>query len=202
MGQNFRAILKHSLTEADLPDLSRRLDAETEALRPHLEATKLDSVSYPSAPSRWKWDWSSADEPDLERWRNGESLSLSGIASLSLDLGARCVAWGSWIRWRDFVTDTNIKQSMREITLRFARLFGSELAIYIPDSGSEPAEHALNLVGEGALIDDILRDLARDLGPPAASIESICQTQTSLIDGKSYETLECEGYYVDRFEDR
>lgn len=202
MGQDFRAILKHSLREAELPQLTLRLDAVTNTLSQYLKGTRLDSVSYPSAPSRWRWDWRSIDEPDLERWRNEESLSLSGIGSLSLDIGAKCLVFGCWVRWSEFVTDSEIRQSMRAITLQFAKLFGSELAIYIPDSSSIPAAHALNLVGEGASIDDILRDLARDLGAPAASIESICQTRTSLIDGKSYETLECKGYYVDGFEDR
>jgi hypothetical protein len=200
MGQNFRAILKHNLREADLRELPLRLDAVTNALSQHLKATKLDSVSYPSRPSRWKWDWNSSDEPDLERWRKGEPLSLSGVASLSLDFGGQCLALGCWIRWREFVTDKVVQQSMRAVTLQFAKLFESELAIYIPDSSSIPAEQALNLVSE-ASIADVLRSLEQQQGAAAISIESICRPRSSLIDGKSYETLECEGYYVDRFED-
>lgn len=202
MGQDFRAILKHSLREAELSQLTLRLDAVTSAVSQCLKATRLDSVSYPSAPSRWRWDWRSIDEPNLERWRNEESLSLSGIASLSLDIGAKCLVFGCWVRWSEFVTDSEIRQSMRAITLQFAKLFGSELAIYIPDSSSIPAAHALNLVSEGASIVEVLRSLEHEQGAPAASIESICKPRMSLIDGKGYETLECEGYYIDRFEDR
>jgi hypothetical protein len=89
---------------------------------------------------------------------------------------------------------------MRTITFRLARVFGSELAIYVPDSSSKLSEGALGLVHEGATIAEILEYPGRNQ-PPAASIESICKDSTKTIDGTSLEVVDCDGYYVDLFSD-
>jgi hypothetical protein len=89
---------------------------------------------------------------------------------------------------------------MRQIVFRFARFFHSETVIYLPDSSSVGAEGAQNRVQEGADIREILAFLTQ-WQPPATSIDSICMTMTSSVDGRMYETVECDGYYIDRFDD-
>src|SRR5215213_1887257 len=199
MGQDFRAILSHDLTEADLPTLVERLNATTVALTEFLNQARLSDISYVSAPLEWRWAWSAANQPDVERW-SSDALDLAGIGSMSFTLGHHCVTFGCWVRWVELVTDKAVQQAIREIVFRFASVFHSEFAIYVPDSSSLFAEGALNRVHEGARGGDILNYL-REQRPPAVSIHSICTRVTTVIEGRSYEATECDGYYMDEFAD-
>lgn len=200
MGQDFRAIFGHDLAESDLPVLSATLDILTRDLVHYLEQLRLDTVSYPSPPSGWRWGWSPSNEPDLERWSKGESLSLSGIGSMMLNLGRHSVSFACWIRWTEFVSNKATQEAIREIVFRFASQFRSPLAIYVPDSNSAAGEGAQNRVHDGAHLTDIIKYLAAQQ-PAATSIDSILKSITTSVQGKIYETIDCDGYYIDRFED-
>lgn len=100
----------------------------------------------------------------------------------------------------EFVQDKAVQQAVREIVFRFASVFHSEFAIYVPDSSSLIAEGALNRVDEGARVSDILK-YPRAQQPPAVSIDSICERVTTVIEGRTYQTTECDGYYIDKFAD-
>lgn len=200
MGQDFRAMMSHELTVVVLPKLAERLDLVTEGLRDWVAQVRLDGVSDSLKGSQWRWGWSDLNEPDLERWHRGKSLSLFGPESMTIFLGQHCLTFGCWIRWVEFVRDKHTQEVMRQIVFTFARFFDSEMAIYLPDSSSREAEGAQNRVYEGARIDEILASLAQ-WQPPATTIDSICMTVKTPIDGRIYDTVECDGYYVDRFDD-
>jgi len=192
--------MSHELTAVDLPQLAERLDVITAGLGDLLTHVRLDDISD-SSNLRWRWGWSDLNEPDLERWHRGESLSLAGIGSMTILLGRHSLTFGCWIRWVEFVRDKHIQKLTRQIVFRFARFFHSKKAIYLPDSNSLTAEGAQNRVADGAHIDELLAYLAQSR-PAATSIESICTPVTSSVGGRTYETVECDGYYVDKIDEQ
>jgi hypothetical protein len=62
---------------------------------------------------------------------------------------------------------------MRKITRTFARLFGAESAIYVPDSGWGPAEAACDAVSDGWSATEILEWLRRRGGRAVPAGETI-----------------------------
>lgn len=200
MGQDFRAIMSHELTATDLPQLAERLNVITAGLKDQLAQMRLNNISDPSRNLPWHWGWSDLNEPDLESWNRGEPLRLVGVGSMTVSLGRHSLRFGCWVRWVEFVRDKHIQRLMRQTIFAFANFFQSNMAVYVPDSSSLGGEGALSRVDDGARIDEILGFLDQ-WRPAAVSIDSICVAVPTSIDGKMYRTVECEGYYVDKFND-
>jgi len=198
MGQDFTAILDHRLETEGLTRLPSQLDKLMSSVGQQFGKARLGGIK--ESPDRWMWDWNQDFDPPFSDWIEAGNVGLSGPGSLSVEFGSKSLSLYCWVRWREFVTDKMIQQAMRIVTLCFAECFASKLAIYVPDSSSKFGEGSRNLVHDGASIAEILDHLA-DLGPPSTSIESMCRRTKAFIDGGSYQTLECDGYYIDRFED-
>lgn len=208
MGQDFRAILAHGMQPEAVLSLPERLNAEMPLLRPLLRAARLegrhlDARVWPYG--EWEWDWDPSNDPPFHEWIRSEWAGVHGPGSLFLQLGERAVELGCWVRWKEFLSDLPVQEAMRTLTRHFARLLGSPSAVYLPDSGWEPAERASGLVTFGKSFDEILQQLNEEAGPPAPSLEAICRREggeievVTLWSRKRVRGLDCNGCYVDHF---
>lgn len=198
MGQDLTAIFRNAIDSTMLSNLPNHLDLEMTALKTSFEEARLNDVKETS--EGWSWRWDSSFDPPFQQWLAVGKVSLSGPGSLSLDIGVKAVTLGCWIRWREFIKDRTVQRAMRKIFFHLATCFNSELAIYVPDSSSKLGEMAASMASEASSIEEILEFLAQTR-KAAVSIDNICEEVRSSVQGKTHKTVECDGYYIDRFED-
>lgn len=200
MGQDFRAIMGHRIDCLDSSELLQNLDRITLEMSEELRTSGLDLVSDPASLKSWQWVWGlPGNRPDMTLWERGESLSLSGPKSLTVILGQHSLSLGCWIRWQSFVRDRVLQDSLRRMTYRFAKLFGANCAIYVPDSNSTLGEGAQNMVHEGASIEEILRFV---MGLQDAATPTDLIGKPSLPSSSKDTTVgQHSGYCIDLFAD-
>lgn len=198
MGQDLTAIFRNAIDSTMLSNLPHRLDLEMTALKTSLAEARLDDIK--ESPERWSWRWDPSFDPPFQQWLAVGKVSLSGPGSLSLDIGLKAVTLRCWIRWREFIQDRTVQQAMRKIIFQLVTCFNSELAIYVPDSSSKLGEMASSMACEASSIEEILEFLAQ-LRKAAVSIDNICEEVTRSVQAETHKTVECDGYYIDRFAD-
>ena len=194
MGQDFRAILRNGIDERFRKSLPELLNTDLEKVHESFTQARLDINSS----DEWEWRWNPDFDPPFDEWLASGTVELWRPGSLSFEIAKGTATLGCWVRWREFVNEKKVQQAMREIVFHFAKLLNSELAIYVPDSSSQLGERALTMGTERARLEEIIEYLAHQRSA-AKSIDDICKPSVTLIDGKYYETLECEGYFIDHF---
>ncbi|MEW6738256.1 MAG: hypothetical protein AB1489_43685 [Acidobacteriota bacterium] len=187
--------MSNALTTEELLELPDKLNYEMEKICKQLKIARLDKVDELWKPTKWEWQFDVSKETNIEmliieQWKAKDVASLYGPGSLHIHVGQKSIIFGNWVRWGEFITDSNITEALRSITFYFASYFHSGSAIYLPDSGQwTPPAHAINSVYEGKSFDDIKSQIEEEAGTPARLI--------FLIDKAYY----LDGYYIDTFHD-
>lgn len=160
MAQDFRAIISHSLTAADLPRLPDRLN-------------KLVVDSRWSHP--WKWDI--GDDVPLECALQNCQIDLSGPTGIFLKVRKHCCVIATWNRWKAFLMDKKIRDAQRREIYDITSEFCSRRAIYLPDSGGGDEGRALDWFYESntATFDELEARLRSFAGPPARLEDLVIQ---------------------------
>lgn len=199
MGVNVLAALEHHWDAAAVPDLLPLLQthppcALLDAIRNLAEADERPLAGR-DLLTAWRWTGNERVHPTLAAavWARGDHVGLDGPDTLGVNILRHLCVISHRMRWRQFLVNPRRQQALRTIYYQFARLTGSPLAVYVPDSGFSPAG-ILDDAYEGWNMATLLTRLRTGFGPPAPTIASIYQ---ELPGG----TWIGPGYYIDHFAD-
>jgi len=190
MGQDLRAIIPHRLKPDRIIDLPELLNSHNKRFLTLLPEVRLDVKNIGVKHWHDGWVWF-GDQPNktsdiLEIWKKSDVIGLEGPGSLFLSFGRQCAIIGSWIRWREFLTDRRIFNGWRAIVQYFTGFLKASSAIYVPDSGPVNAAVAEDYVFKGNSFETIQRFLLEQCGQPLTTIDAV-------------EEIEKDVYFYDDF---
>jgi hypothetical protein len=124
----------------------------------------------------------------------GGTMEVVGPCGITLTFLEKICYFHHYIRWRNFLLDSEIQLKLREVCYELMQTMKSQFVIYVPD----------NAVKESAILDFLWEDENKDIffmrdwllnncGPPKNSIKEIY---------KEYEDYwESDGYFIDEYKD-
>jgi hypothetical protein len=192
------ALVEHHLNPRDIQVLPARLLtkdilAAVEAL---CDAYEADNPSSPARMRPFGWTMataaSSGGTTPEAAWREGEPILIDGANECELALGPRICQIRFPYRWTRFLSDARYLSSIRQLASEVAKLLGSPLIIYVPESAYVVREHVLDALS----IAELASRLLQAWGLPASNPAEIAQP-ASRGKGYLYE-VKPHGYLVER----
>jgi hypothetical protein len=168
MGQDFRAMLGHSMTAEGIFTLPTRLNGITPG-----SATELVAIGMGTA-FHWSW-WDAPSQLDEFRAWLGDRIREDGVATawaaeeLWIHVTPCVLELGSWVRWRELTSSDELQRSLRSLSAKVAALVGATSVYYLPDNACEESGLAGDVMFSGGTIEQVAEALQR-AGPPRASI--------------------------------
>jgi hypothetical protein len=196
MGVNLETLLGHELDSPAVQALPQTLDVD----RPlELAIATFTALSGRRYRQQGGLAWQRAGSERMRGiapehlWAEGEDVHLAGPAGFRLYVSRHACEVVHPTRWSVFLRQPRVRSALRPVFAELARLLGSPVAIYLPDSSFGPAG-ADDLVAEGQSIEQVVDWLRTNWGPPASTIGAIYQE--IALGGWTG-----EGYFVDTFAD-
>lgn len=171
MGQDFRAVIGHTLQPGELAVLPTRLDEVSAGLRPKLEVLGI------GAPVAWSWRHAFGSVADFSGWFDAR-VQADGVATLwateALWIHATpyLLEIGSWVRWRQFATKPPVRDSMRKVCHAIAGAVDAEVVHYFPDSACAEVGPACDTLFDGGNLQAFEEALLRHGGPSRPTIQA------------------------------
>ncbi|TYQ30102.1 hypothetical protein [Pseudanabaena sp. UWO310] len=130
----------------------------------------------------WKWDYDPIFEGiSFAEWIDSLGAGITISEVLTISFFNDTISLTSPIRWHTFLTNKQVSSVWKNIISTIANVFGSTMAIYLPDQSWKPATNADNRIWEGVLFKEVRKKLHEE-GESYNTLEEI----HSLLDGYGY----------------